>query len=232
MFRRFRGIGREKINNHMRCFVMQPSNPPKQLSTRYAWRASAAVAAFAILGVARASAEPREAGIWIDDTGQGAVKIQPCGSKLCGQIYWLQEPMNAQGKLKTDKNNPDPGMRSRAICGLPVLGQLQQMSEGGYDNGWVYDPKVGNSYDVAIVLTTPNQLQVTGYKGMKFLGKTFYWTRAKGALPACAGTSENAADAGPAAATKPSKAKAAKAKPAPAAAKPSVDEAWSGKAEE
>jgi uncharacterized protein (DUF2147 family) len=54
---------------------------------------------------------------------------------------------------------------------LPVLGDLEQLSEGGFDNGWVYDPKEGKSYSVALDLVGPDKLKVTGYKGMRFLGK-------------------------------------------------------------
>ena len=130
-------------------------------------------------------AVPKEAGVWIDDTGKGAVKIEPCGNKLCGRIVWLREPLNATGEALFDKNNPEPGQRARPICGLPTLGNLQQMPEGGFDGGWVYDPKDGNSYSVALDLKGPNELQVTGYKGMRFLGKSFIWTRAKTELPSC-----------------------------------------------
>lgn len=133
-----------------------------------------------------AGGTPKEAGVWFDETGKGAVKIEPCGDKLCGRIVWLKDLVNDQGEVLTDKNNPDAAQRTRTICGLPVLGQLQQMPEGGYDGGWVYDPKVGKSYSVAIVLAGPDDLTVTGYKGVKLLGKSFGWTRAKTELPSCA----------------------------------------------
>lgn len=140
-----------------------------------------------------AAAGPRETGLWIDDTGKGAVQIEVCGgSKLCGRIVWLKEPLNAQGEPLTDKYNPQPERRARPICGLPILGELQQLPEGGYDGGWVYDPKVGKAYDVAIELIAPDRLQVTGYKGVRLLGKSFLWTRAEGDLPNCAVTPASA----------------------------------------
>lgn len=126
-----------------------------------------------------------ETGLWIDDTGKGAVMIEPCGSKLCGSIYWLREETNDRGQKLTDRNNPDPAKQTRPICGLPVLGNLQAMPEGGYDAGWVYDPKVGKSYSVALELANQNTLKVTGYAGIKLLGKTLIWKRAEGELPKC-----------------------------------------------
>jgi len=174
----------------MRSFVMQNAMPFRRLA-RAAAGAVPVLLSSAVLSVSVAAGTPREAGVWFDETGKGAVKIEPCGGdKLCGRIVWLKDLVNAQGDVLTDKNNPDADQRTRTICGLPVLGQLQAMPEGGYDGGWVYDPKVGKSYSVAIVLTGPDELTVTGYKGVKLLGKSFGWTRAKTELPSCAAAAD------------------------------------------
>jgi uncharacterized protein (DUF2147 family) len=151
---------------------------------------AAFVAAGLFLGLttqsAPAAADPKEVGIWYDDTGKGAVKIEICTpTTLCGRIYWLKEPMADDGQPKMDRYNPEPSMRNRPICGLPIMGDLEQLRGGGFDNGWVYDPKVGKSYSVALDLVGPDTLKVTGYKGMRFLGKSFIWTRAPGDLPPC-----------------------------------------------
>lgn len=145
------------------------------------WLAAAAIPVPALA----AGAVPKEAGVWIDDTGKGAVRIEPCGAKLCGKIVWLREPLNTKGEALTDKHNPDASKQKRSICGLATLGDLQAMTEGGFDGGWVYDPKDGKSYTVALDLKGPNKLQVTGYLGVRFLGKSFIWTRATDELPSC-----------------------------------------------
>lgn len=125
-------------------------------------------------------------GVWLDDTGRGAVEIKACGASLCGHIYWLQEPISATtGRPVQDAYNPDTAKRSRAVCGLQVIGNVKQQGDGTWDEGWVYDPKVGKSYDVAIAQNRKDQLTVTGYKGLRFLSKTFVWTRAPVGLPRC-----------------------------------------------
>jgi uncharacterized protein (DUF2147 family) len=129
---------------------------------------------------------PSEVGLWIDDTGKGAIEISPCGRKLCGRIVWLQEPLDKNGKPLIDRLNPTAGQRSKPVCGLQVLGNLERQSDGTWDNGWVYDPKVGESFDLAVEMRGPGQLVVTGYKGLKLFSKKFVWTRAGGALPPCA----------------------------------------------
>lgn len=164
------------------------------ISNRIKLLAPAVVAALALpFGAAEAQQPPPtlvEAGVWVNDTGDGAVEIYVChdkASRLCGRIVWLKEPLNAQGQPKHDRYNPNESMRNRPICGLPVLGNLARDSEGGFDSGWIYDPKAGKSYSAAIRLAAQDRLVVTGYLGMKFMGKSFTWTRAPANLQRCEG---------------------------------------------
>ena len=188
-------------------------------------------AAVMLSAPAFAASSGKELGIWYDDSGDGAIKIEPCGDKLCGKIYWLKEPLNAKGQPLVDAHNPDSTQRTRTICGLPIFGGLVRQPEGGYDTGWVYDPKEGKSYSFAVASDGPDKLQVTGYMGMKLLGRTMVWTRAPATLPGCAGTAAAAppptaptvnkapaANTGGAAAAAPAGAKSAGGAPHPAPA--------------
>jgi uncharacterized protein (DUF2147 family) len=125
------------------------------------------------------------AGIWYDDTGDGAVEISQCGERLCGRIVWLKNPVDKGGQPLTDGLNPKPDHRKRPVCGLQVIGDLKPQSNGAWDAGWIYDPKEGKSYDVELKLRAPDRLQVMGYIGTKFLSETFIWTRAPAELKRC-----------------------------------------------
>ena len=156
---------------------------------RAAWIVPALFAGFVSVSTASQAARP-ELGVWYDDSGQGAVEIHICtdnANRLCGRIVWLKEPLNAEGVPKRDRYNPKPENQNRPICGLPILGNLGLMSDGGFDGGWIYDPKVGKSYSSALKLAGNNQLTVTGYLGVKMLGKSFTWRRAPADLPRCEG---------------------------------------------
>ncbi len=124
-------------------------------------------------------------GVWYDDTGGGAVEIGPCGDRLCGRIVWLKDPTDKTGKPITDGYNPKTNQRNRPVCGLQVIGDLKPQPNGSWDDGWIYDPKEGKSYDVELKLRTPDRLQVVGYLGTKFLSESFIWTRAPADLKRC-----------------------------------------------
>ena len=166
----------------LKVIVMYQQLAPKTMARI----ATAFTMASLTLALPALGAQPaNETGLWIDDSGKGAVEITPCGKKLCGRIVWLQDTKDGKGRPLVDDLNVTPGQRGKPICGLQVLGSLERQAGGGYDAGWVYDPKVGKSYDAAIGLTDANHLSVTGYQGVKLFGKTFVWTRAQRELARC-----------------------------------------------
>ena len=159
------------------------------MSWRRLTAASVLTVAMLPLGQAAGQQQPVAAnpinGVWIDDKGDGAIEIAPCGERLCGRIVWLKVPNDKVGRPLTDGYNPEAAKRKRPICGLPVIGDLKLQQNGAWDAGWIYDPKEGRSYDVELRLRSADRLQVTGYLGTKFLSERFVWTRAPTALPRC-----------------------------------------------
>ena len=177
----------------------------------------ALIAALSLAPDVAAALAIKEIGIWYDDTGDGAIKVEPCGAKLCGKLVWLKVPLNDKGQPLFDRHNPDESKRKRPICGLPIFGDLARQADGSWDSGWVYDPKEGKSYSFTFTLAGADKLQVTGYLGLKLLGKTMTWTRAPADLSSCAVQPATAPAVAPPAA-KPANAAAATAAPATAKA--------------
>jgi uncharacterized protein (DUF2147 family) len=114
-----------------------------------------------------ASAASDPTGIWMDDTGRGAVEIKQCGNNLCGNVVWVKSASDASG------------------CGKPVIGDVKPVGGGRWDNGWIYSPEKGRKYDVELTPLANGNLKVLGYAGMKFLSKTMIWKRAPQDLQLC-----------------------------------------------
>lgn len=133
-----------------------------------------------IPAVAQTAAPPPLAGpvgIWLDHTGRGAIEIADCSGQLCGRIVWLQNPLGKDGKPLVDTQNSDKSKRGAPICGLQIIGGLKRQSDGSWDDGWIYDPEEGEQFDLELRMAGPEQLQVKGYKGVKFLSETYQWRR-------------------------------------------------------
>lgn len=160
-------------------------HPPRRVIGALLAAAVAGIAGDAARSQTRPGGTPDVAGVWIDDTGQGAVEIAPCADRLCGHVVWLAQEADRGGRPVVDDNNPDPARRRRPVCGLPVIGDLVRQRDGSWDRGWIYDPKVGKSYDVELRLSAPDRLRVTGYLGIKLLSDTFVWIRAPAGLQRC-----------------------------------------------
>jgi uncharacterized protein (DUF2147 family) len=146
-------------------------------SARSSWFVLCAILGAVVLpvGAAAQSFPPDVTGVWIDHTGQGAVEITPCGSRVCGRVVWLKNPNH---KSRTGKR----------ICGTQVLGDLQKQSTTAWESGWIYNPEDEERFSAALQLANANTLRVTGYLGIKFLGETFTWKRATTELQRCTAT--------------------------------------------
>ena len=117
-----------------------------------------------------AFAAPDPTGIWMNDTGRGAVEIKQCGNALCGNVVWVKSATDSKG------------------CGKQIIGGVAPVGGGRWDNGWIYSPEKGRKYDVELTPLKNGTLRVTGYAGVKFLSKTMIWTRAPQDLQLCGQT--------------------------------------------
>jgi uncharacterized protein (DUF2147 family) len=111
-------------------------------------------------------------GIWLDDTGRGAVEIKSCGNAMCGNVVWVKSSTDTDG------------------CGKQIIGGVTSIGGGRWDNGWIYSPEKGRKYDVELVPMSNGNLKVVGYAGMKFLSKTMIWKPAPADLKLCGQTSD------------------------------------------
>lgn len=136
--------------------------------------ASAFVALVAPAAVGSASAATDPIGIWINDTGRGAVEIKQCGDTLCGNVVWVKSESDANG------------------CGKQIIGNVAPVGGGRWDNGWIYSPERGRKYDVELTPLANGNLKVVGYAGMKFLSKTMIWKPAPHDLQLCGQTDAKA----------------------------------------
>lgn len=137
--------------------------------------ASALAGAMFAAPSAFAGADPT--GVWLDDTGRGAVEIAPCAKGLCGHVVWVKDASDAKG------------------CGGQIIGDVKDVGGGVWDNGWVYSPEKKQTYDVELKPLKNGNLQVTGYAGVRFLSKTMIWKPAPADLQRCSSTDAKAAPA-------------------------------------
>jgi len=117
-------------------------------------------------------------GSWANPSGQDHILIYKRGDKFFGKLDWIKFPNDEQGKPKTDKNNPDPALRSRPALGLELLKDFTYDGDNVYSGGTVYDPKNGKTYSCKMTLEG-NSLKIRGYVGISLFGRSEIFTRVK-----------------------------------------------------
>ncbi|AFL86072.1 hypothetical protein Belba_3574 [Belliella baltica DSM 15883] len=134
-------------------------------------------AIFLYLGTSTTFAQNADAivGKWYNTEKDAQVEILKEGGKYSGKIVWLAEPTE-NGKPKLDKNNSDKSKRTRPIMGMKLLNGFVY-SDGTWEDGTIYDPKNGKTYSCIIKKKDDKTLEVRGYIGISFVGRTVEWTK-------------------------------------------------------
>ena len=117
-------------------------------------------------------------GSWANANGQDHILIYKRGDKFFGKLDWIKFPNDENGKAKTDKNNPDPALRSHPDLGLELLKDFTFDGDNVYSGGTVYDPKNGKTYNCKMTLEG-NKLTIRGFIGISLFGRSVTWTRVK-----------------------------------------------------
>lgn len=116
-------------------------------------------------------------GIWFNEEKDAKIEIYKEGDQYFGKIVWLNEPIDPDtGKPKLDDENPDEELQTRPIMGLLLVKGFEWDGEL-WDDGEIYDPKSGSTYDCYMKLENKDKLKVRGYIGISLIGRTTHWTR-------------------------------------------------------
>ena len=131
-----------------------------------------------ILAPSLAIAKPIKAddiiGIYWSPERKSQVMIYKAKSgKYDGKIIWSKTP----GKL--DENNPNISLRDRPLKGLDILKDFVFDGDDEWENGTIYDPVSGNTYDSYMTFKSDNKLKVRGYIGVSLFGRTAIFEKIK-----------------------------------------------------
>jgi uncharacterized protein (DUF2147 family) len=116
-------------------------------------------------------------GVWLTASGKAHVKITKSGNYFYGRVVWLKEPLDVNNKPKVDKNNPDINARTIPIMGLKLLSGFEYTGDKTWEEGTIYDPENGKTYQCKITQTNNNALNIRGFIGISMIGRTDIWTR-------------------------------------------------------
>jgi len=112
-------------------------------------------------------------GTYMTDKNEGMVEVVKRDGKYFGKLLWTK----TIGKL--DENNPDLKQRTEKLAGKEILKSFSFDGKEEWNNGTIYDPKNGKTYNCKITRDTNGNLFVRGYIGISLIGRTTTWIKVK-----------------------------------------------------
>ena len=116
-------------------------------------------------------------GEWYNAEKDAVITLFEVNETISGKITWMQFPNDDNGNPKTDPLNPDEKLKSRARMGMVIMNDFIYIEGEVWDNGELYDPKKGKTYSGMMTLKDANTLDLRGYIGFSFIGRSSTWTR-------------------------------------------------------
>jgi len=107
-------------------------------------------------------------GIFWSPKKDAKIEIFKRGDKYFGKSIW-------SSSTRKDLKNPNESLRNRNLLGVEFLSNFIY-NGNGYEDGTIYDPESGKTYDCKISFSGKN-LKVRGYIGISLFGRTELFER-------------------------------------------------------
>ena len=128
-----------------------------------------------------AMAQTTPAGLWktIDDDGKtekSLVRITDAGGVVTGKVEKIFDPAKANAKCEKCEG----ALKDQPVVGMTIITNVKQDPEDTalWNGGEIVDPNNGKSYKVRLKpVDGGKKLEVRGYIGTPFLGRTQTWIR-------------------------------------------------------
>jgi len=116
-------------------------------------------------------------GEWYNAEKDAVITLFEDNKTVSGKISWMQFPNDDNGNPKKDPLNPDEKLKSRARMGMVMMSGFTFIKDKIWDDGELYDPKKGKTYSGMMTLKDANTIDLRGYIGFSFIGRSSTWTR-------------------------------------------------------
>ena len=116
-------------------------------------------------------------GEWYNAEKDAVITLFEENETVSGKITWMESPNDDNGNPKTDPLNPDENLKSRARMGMVMMSGFAYDEDSVWDDGELYDPKKGKTYSGMMTLKDKNTIDLRGYIGFSFIGRSSTWTR-------------------------------------------------------
>ena len=124
-------------------------------------------------------AEPvyRLDGVWESEEKNLQMEMFEDGEQFAGRMIYFRCSTDEIMRTSEDIENPNKNLRSRKLLGLTLVTRLNYQGNNVWDDGKIYDPNSGNTFEARIQLTGPNTAIVRGYWKYRWFGRSMVFHR-------------------------------------------------------
>jgi uncharacterized protein (DUF2147 family) len=116
-------------------------------------------------------------GVWESEEKNLQIQMFEDNGEFAGRMVYFKCSTDDVMKTSKDIENPNKHLRSRNLLGLKLVSKLGYQGNGVWDDGKIYDPNSGNTFEARIELTGPNTAVVRGYWKYRWFGRSMVFRR-------------------------------------------------------
>ncbi|HEX6222956.1 MAG TPA: DUF2147 domain-containing protein [Chryseolinea sp.] len=119
------------------------------------------------------------AGIWESEEKNLQIEMFEVNGEFAGRMIYFKCSTDEIMRTCKDIENPDRELVDRNLLGLTLVTDLQYHGDNIWDDGKIYDPNSGRTFEARIHLTGPQSAIVRGYWKFRWLGRSMAFHRKK-----------------------------------------------------
>ena len=120
-------------------------------------------------------------GEYLTDRGGSKSKVRvtkAANGTYTAQLFWVEQPLDKDGKKRKDVKNPDKKLRNVDIDKVVLIQGLRyDAEEQEWSGAKIYDPSKGIRVNVEVEFVEPKKLKLCG--NIWGIGTTIYWQKIK-----------------------------------------------------
>jgi uncharacterized protein (DUF2147 family) len=116
-------------------------------------------------------------GVWESEEKNLQIEMFENDGKFFGRMIYFKCSTDEVMRTLKDIENPDKDLIDRKLLGLTLVTELAYQGDNVWDDGKIYDPNSGRTFEARIQVTGPQSATVRGYWKYRWIGRSMVFHR-------------------------------------------------------
>jgi uncharacterized protein (DUF2147 family) len=116
-------------------------------------------------------------GIWESEEKDLQIEMYESDGAFSGRMIYFKCATDEIMRTCKDTENPDNNLIHRKLLGLTLVTRLIYQGDNIWDDGKIYDPNSGHTFEARIQMISPRAAIVRGYWKYRWIGRSLAFHR-------------------------------------------------------